>query len=217
MVDAMLRCQLRQRQVTPDRFQRHLCLELRAVALPRLLHFPSIPQVGISLAPCPNFRDHLRDRPAGRKLTLSADACPANARSSSTLARAVPHRHSRSERWEERIMVRNWVAGALALGGLVVGALVGPHVPGLAANGRGAAAGSELADRIAIEDMVTRYYGNFGRQDAAEDFGAFYTEDAVFDVNGIVSEGREAIEAFYAENAEEPRSEEHTSELQSRE
>ncbi len=101
-------------------------------------------------------------------------------------------------------MVRNWVAGALALGGLVVGALVGPHVPGLAANGRGAAAGSELADRIAIEDMVTRYYGNFGRQDAAEDFGAFYTEDAVFDVNGIVSEGREAIEAFYAENAEEP-------------
>src|SRR5690606_11509320 len=59
MVDAMLRCQLRQRQVTPDRFQRHLCLELRAVALPRLLHFPSIPQVGISLAPCPNFRDHL--------------------------------------------------------------------------------------------------------------------------------------------------------------
>ncbi len=101
-------------------------------------------------------------------------------------------------------MVRNWVAGALALGGLVVGALVGPHVPGLAANGRGAAAGSELADRIAIEDMVTRYYGNFGRQDAAEDFGAFYTEDAVFDVNGIVSEGREAVEAFYAENAEEP-------------
>lgn len=100
-------------------------------------------------------------------------------------------------------MVRNWVAGALAVAGLVVGALVGPHVPGLAASGGGTAAGSELADRIAIEDMVTRYYGNFGRQDAAEDFGAFYTEDAVFDVNGIVSEGREAIEAFYAESAEE--------------
>ena len=50
----------------------------------------------------------------------------------------------------------------------------------------------ELADRIAIEDMVTRYYGNFGKQDAAEDFGAYYTEDAVFDVNGIVSTGRES-------------------------
>src|SRR5690606_354881 len=71
MVDAMLRCQLRQRQVTPDRFQRHLCLELRAVALPRLLHFPSIPQVGISLAPCPNFRAHLnrlRADPATRAI-----------------------------------------------------------------------------------------------------------------------------------------------------
>ena len=65
------------------------------------------------------------------------------------------------------------------------------------------AAEQALLDRIAIEDMVTRYYANFGKQDAAEDFGAFYTEDAVFDVNGIVSEGREAIEAFYAESTEE--------------
>src|SRR5690606_284259 len=73
MVDAMLRCQLRQRQVTPDRFQRHLCLELRAVALPRLLHFPSIPQVGISLAPCPNFRDHLTTASAIRSKTCSAN------------------------------------------------------------------------------------------------------------------------------------------------
>ena len=96
-------------------------------------------------------------------------------------------------------MVRNWIAGALAVGGVIVGALVGPHVPGLAASGGTDAVGSELADRIAIEDMVTRYYGNFGKQDAAEDFGAFYTEDAVFDVNGIVSTGREAIEAFYTD------------------
>ena len=99
-------------------------------------------------------------------------------------------------------MVRNWVAGLAVLGGVAAGALVGPHVPGLAASGTQADAA--LADRIAIEDMVTRYYGNFGRQDAAEDFGAFYTDDAVFDVNGIVSTGREAIEAFYAESAEEP-------------
>lgn len=100
-------------------------------------------------------------------------------------------------------MVRNWVAALAALGGVAAGALVGPHVPGLAASSTQADARTTLADRIAIEDMVTRYYGNFGKQDAAEDFGAFYTEDAVFDVNGIVSTGREAIEAFYAESAEE--------------
>ena len=96
--------------------------------------------------------------------------------------------------------MRNWVAALAAVGGIAAGALVGPHV--LAASGD-APMDHSLADRIAIEDMVTRYYGNFGKQDAAEDFGAFYTEDAVFDVNGIVSTGREAIEAFYAESAEE--------------
>ena len=37
-MDPMLGCQLRQRQVATDRFQRHLRLELRAIALPRRLH-----------------------------------------------------------------------------------------------------------------------------------------------------------------------------------
>ena len=60
-----------------------------------------------------------------------------------------------------------------------------------------------LFDRIAIEDMITRYYENFGSAGASEQFGAYYTEDAVFDVNGIVSKGREAIEGFYAASAEE--------------
>lgn len=100
-------------------------------------------------------------------------------------------------------MVRNWVAALAALGGIAAGALVGPHVPGLAASGSANEANAALADRIAIEDMVTRYYGNFGKQDAAEDFGAFYTEDAVFDVNGIVSTGREAIEAFYTDTGDD--------------
>ena len=100
-------------------------------------------------------------------------------------------------------MVRNWVAAALAVGGIAAGALVGPHVPGLAASTDTPSIEPALADRIAIEDMVTRYYANFGKQDAADDFGAFYTEDAVFDVNGIVSQGREAIEKFYADSAQE--------------
>lgn len=100
-------------------------------------------------------------------------------------------------------MVRNWVAALAAVGGVAVGALVAPQVPGLAANNDEVAVSSSLADRIAIEDMVTRYYGNFGKQDAADDFGAFYTEDAVFDVNGIVSTGREAIEAFYTDTGDD--------------
>ena len=100
-------------------------------------------------------------------------------------------------------MVRNWVAALAAVGGIAVGALVAPQVPGLAANNDEAEVSSSLADRIAIEDMVTRYYGNFGKQDAADDFGAFYTEDAVFDVNGIVSNGREAIEAFYTDTGDD--------------
>ena len=100
-------------------------------------------------------------------------------------------------------MVRNWVAAAAAVGGIAVGALVAPQVPGLAASNDAADVGSTLADRIAIEDMITRYYGNFGKTDAADDFGAFYTEDAVFDVNGIVSTGREAIEAFYTDTGDD--------------
>ena len=100
-------------------------------------------------------------------------------------------------------MNKTGIAALAAVGGIAVGALVGPHVPGLAAGEAEANASSTLADRIAIEDMVTRYYGNFGKQDAAEDFGAFYTEDAVFDVNGIVAEGKEEIEAIYAGTADE--------------
>jgi uncharacterized protein (TIGR02246 family) len=99
-------------------------------------------------------------------------------------------------------MVRNWVAALAAVGGIAAGALVGPHLPGLAAS-RGEPAESELADRIAIEDLVTRYYENFGSTDAAEEFATYYTEDAVFDVNGIVSTGREEIEALYADTGDD--------------
>ena len=92
-------------------------------------------------------------------------------------------------------MDRNWIA-ALAATGFAL-ALGGCNQT--SAQTTLSAEQQALADRIAIEDMVTRYYGNFGKQDAADDFGAFYTEDAVFDVNGIVSNGREAIEAFYTD------------------
>jgi uncharacterized protein (TIGR02246 family) len=97
-------------------------------------------------------------------------------------------------------MVRNWVAAVAAVGGIAVGALAGPHV--LAASSD-AKVDSALADRIAVEDLVTRYYENFGSTDAAEEFATYYTEDAVFDVNGIVSTGREEIEALYADTGDD--------------
>lgn len=98
-------------------------------------------------------------------------------------------------------MDRKWVAAIAALGGIVVGGLAGPHVPGLAAQS-GGAADTALADRIAIEDLVTRYYAHLGGGEASA-FGDYYTEDAVFDVNGVVATGREEIEALYATMAEE--------------
>lgn len=60
----------------------------------------------------------------------------------------------------------------------------------------GAGGNDELADRIAIEDMLTEYYSHFGGSND-EDFAKYYTEDAVFDVNGRVATGREAIVAIY--------------------
>jgi uncharacterized protein (TIGR02246 family) len=54
-----------------------------------------------------------------------------------------------------------------------------------------------LLDKVAIADLLTRYYEGLGGGDAAA-FNDYYTEDATFDVNGIVAEGKEEIEAIYA-------------------
>jgi ketosteroid isomerase-like protein len=54
----------------------------------------------------------------------------------------------------------------------------------------------EVVDKAAIEDLLVSYYSHFGGSEN-EDFGAYYTEDAVFDVNGIISTGREEIVALY--------------------
>ena len=60
----------------------------------------------------------------------------------------------------------------------------------------------DLLAKVAIEDLLNRYYQGFGTGDPAA-FNEFYTEDAVFDVNGIVAEGKEEIEAIYAGTADE--------------
>ncbi len=53
-----------------------------------------------------------------------------------------------------------------------------------------------LLDRVQIEDMLIEYYGNLGA--GHRDFGSFYTEDGVLDVNGVESRGRKAIDDLYA-------------------
>jgi len=54
-----------------------------------------------------------------------------------------------------------------------------------------------LADRLAIENMAMRYVSHLGGQHP-ESFGDFYTEDAVFDVNGAVYTGKQAIVELYS-------------------
>ena len=52
-----------------------------------------------------------------------------------------------------------------------------------------------LLDRAQIEDMLVDYYGQLGS--GRGDFGAFYVEDGVLDVNGIVAQGKKGIEDLY--------------------
>ncbi len=54
-----------------------------------------------------------------------------------------------------------------------------------------------MLDRVAIEDMVVEYYAHLGGDDAGA-FDEYFTEDAIFDVNGIVANGREEIEGIYS-------------------
>ena len=57
-----------------------------------------------------------------------------------------------------------------------------------------------LLDRVQIEDLIVSYYYNLGQGDA-EAFGDYYTEDATFDVNGIVARGRAGIAGIYRQLA----------------
>src|SRR5690348_7402155 len=52
-----------------------------------------------------------------------------------------------------------------------------------------------LLDKVAINDLLRRYYGNFSS--AGADFTGYYTDDATFDVNGHVAHGKQAIEGIY--------------------
>jgi len=56
---------------------------------------------------------------------------------------------------------------------------------------------STLHDRILIEDLIVRYYVDMSAG-KSHDLAMYYTEDAVLDVNNMVSRGREEIEKLYA-------------------
>jgi hypothetical protein len=53
-----------------------------------------------------------------------------------------------------------------------------------------------LVDRAEIEDLLTRYYYNFGKAGGAS-FGAFYTDDAEMVLGKTSYKGRAAIEGAY--------------------
>lgn len=65
------------------------------------------------------------------------------------------------------------------------------------------AATQALLDRVAVEDFITDYYEHFGGT-ANEDFAKYYTEDAVFDVNGLVYTGHAEIVKLYDDLDQEP-------------
>jgi hypothetical protein len=52
-----------------------------------------------------------------------------------------------------------------------------------------------LLDRAQIEDMLVDYYGQLGA--GRSDFGTYYVEDGILDVNGLVAQGQKPIEDLY--------------------
>src|SRR5262245_43740360 len=52
-----------------------------------------------------------------------------------------------------------------------------------------------LLDKAQIEDLLVEYYNGLGQ--GREDFGHYYLEDGVLDVNGIIGQGRKGIEDLY--------------------
>jgi ketosteroid isomerase-like protein len=53
-----------------------------------------------------------------------------------------------------------------------------------------------LLDRIMIEDMLIKYYVDISAG-SGHNLSQSFTEDAVFDVNGMIAKGREAIAKMY--------------------
>lgn len=61
----------------------------------------------------------------------------------------------------------------------------------------GGAVDQAMIDRMAITDLLNRYYAEFGAESAIG-FNDYYTDDAIFDVNGQVANGKDEIQKVYA-------------------
>ena len=84
--------------------------------------------------------------------------------------------------------------------GRTMAALAALTLAGCNAHASSSAADPEnraLLDRVAISDLLSRYYSNFGAESSLG-FNDFYTDDAVFDVNGHVAKGKVGIKGIYA-------------------
>ena len=55
-----------------------------------------------------------------------------------------------------------------------------------------------LADRAAIEDLISNYYSQFGRN-TQHDFTSFFTTDGRLEVNGLIADSPDKIRALYAQ------------------
>lgn len=53
-----------------------------------------------------------------------------------------------------------------------------------------------LQDRNAIQDLLFDYYSHLGSNETHE-FSNYFTEDAVFEINGLVLNGRKEIQGLY--------------------
>ena len=89
-------------------------------------------------------------------------------------------------------MVRNWVVAAAAVVGIAAGALVGPHVPGLAASGETADAGTALAVSTGREAIEAFYVESGSEEDAPAAQGTFHMmiSNPVIDVDGDTATAR---------------------------
>ncbi len=68
--------------------------------------------------------------------------------------------------------------------------------PPISAPGEKEVTQETLLDRIWIEDMLIRYYVDIS-SGSGHKLAQNFTEDAVFDVNGMIAKGREAISKMY--------------------
>ena len=80
--------------------------------------------------------------------------------------------------------------------GRTMAALSALALAGCAAADKVDPATQALLDKVAIVDLLSRYYGNFSNA-GSESFMDYYTDDGVFDVNGHLAHGKKEIEGIY--------------------